>query len=108
MLQTFSRCNIINKDHIIQRIILMEFTVSKSFPKQVASRVSRCAPRYRSIHHGRTEFHEIAYRLLQCLQSLLDAALVELWLEFYRHYSRTYETVFSRIFKANLKQICFN
>lgn len=37
MLQTFSRCNIINKDHIIQRIILMEFTASKSFPKQVAS-----------------------------------------------------------------------
>lgn len=37
MLQTFSRRNIINKDHIIQRIILMEFTASKSFPKQVPS-----------------------------------------------------------------------
>lgn len=74
MLQIFSHCNITNKDHIIQRIILMEFTDSKSFSKHRLLRVSRCTSGYRSIYHGRTEFHEIAYCLLQCLQSLLGAA----------------------------------
>lgn len=54
----------------------MEFTASKAFRNRSHRLlgVSRCAPGYHSMYHGRTEFHEIAYRLLQCLQSLFGTA----------------------------------
>lgn len=63
---------VLNKLHIIQRFILIEFTASESFSKRGSHRLLRVSrapgiplpPMYR----GETEFHEIAYRLLQCLQ----------------------------------------
>jgi len=48
------------------------------------------------MYHGRMEFHEIAYRLLQCLQSLLGTAS--------RIVARILQTL-QCTFKANSRQI---
>lgn len=76
----------------------MEFTASESFSKRVTSIVKSvpCAgiplpPVYR----GETEFHEIAYRLLQCLQfppSRPAQQPLELCPEFCKRYEHPYKT----------------